>query len=227
MEFVDTDDQLREIAQIARKCPTATLRRAFISSLRDFCSATHWLRTPVTMTTAGTSSGLDGTYQITLPDPQQEQYLDVIAIRDHIIGLDETNPSQPIEFKIRPGDPSQWRVTDNSAQPRWYAYRPEGMFDLNPLPDIVYTLRLPAVILTPKEEARRVPRDILTKYSTPIQAGALAYLLQIPGQPWSNPAGAKDQTQDYKTGITDAKIEAQRYFATGSQRVRPRRFLRL
>lgn len=227
MEFVDTFDQLRELAQIVRKCPTQTLKRAFIRSLRDFCADSHWLRTPVTMTTDDVTSGNDGTYQITLPDPQQQDYLDVIQIRGDIIALDNTNPTAPIEFKIRPGDPLLWRETDDLSKPRWYAYRPEGMFDIHPAADITYTMILRAVILSPKEDAERVPQNVLKKYNTVIQAGALAYLYTIPTQPWTNLPEAARQDRYYKSGILDAKIDAQRSFNTGSQRVRPVRFLRL
>lgn len=227
MEFVDTTDQLREIAQIVRKCPTVTLRRSYIRSLRDFCADSHWLRTRINMDTSQVTSGLDGTYQIVLDDDQMAQHLDVIAVRDNIIGFNDTNPTTPLEFKIQPGDPSMWRETDTSRQPQFYAYRPEGMFDLHPLPDKTYRLALRAVILSPKEEADRVPRDLLKKYNTVIQAGALSYLYTIKGQPWTDLPESARQDRYYKSGILDAKIEAQRYHNTGSQRIRPVRFLRL
>jgi hypothetical protein len=228
MEFVDTFDQLREIAQIVRKCPTATLKGSYIRALRDFCADSHWLRTKVVMDSSTTTSGTDGDYSIVLGDDQQTQMLDIIAIRGDIIGLDNSRGGLvPIEFKIRPGDPDTWRETDPPRQPRWYAYKPEGMFNLHPLPDIVYDLIIRNVIVSPKEGAERVPRDLLKKYNTVIQAGALSYLLRIPGQPWTDKVEARDRMQEYKNGITDAKIEAQRAFNTGAQRVRPVRFLRL
>jgi len=228
MEFVDTFTQLRELAQIVRKCPTTTLKRAMIRSLRDFCADSHWLRTKVIMDTSTTASGLDGVYPIVVSDPQVDEFTDVIAIRGDIIGLDNSRGGLiPIEFKIRPADPLTWRETDPARQPRWYAYRPEGTFDLHPTPDITYDLVLNAVILSPKEDAQRIPRDVMKRFNTVIQAGALAYLYTIPQQPWTNLPEAARQDRYYKSGILDAKIDAQRAFNTGSQRVRPVRFTRL
>jgi len=224
MEFVDTFDQLREIAQIVRKCPTATLKRAFVTACRDFANQSHWLRTRVSMSTSAVQSGLDGDYQIDL-DGNEATYLEVIAIRDNIVGID-TSGSQDQEFQIRPGDDSTWNLTHDPAQPRWYAYKPEGLFNLFPVPDISYTLRITAVV-QPIDNAQRVPQDLLKKWSTQIQAGALQYLLSIPGQPWTDKQESMAQGKVFQAGVNNAKADAQRRFNTGSQRMKPRRFVRI
>ena len=221
MEFVDTFDQLREIAQIVRKCPTATLRRAFVTACRDFANQSHWLRTRVTMNTSAIQSGLDGDYQIDL-DGNEAELLEVIAIRDNIVGLNAQNN----EFQIRAGNDSTWNMQAVPAQPRWYTYKPEGMFNLWPTPDTTYTLRLYAVV-QPIDNADRVPRDLLKKWSTQIQSGALEYLLALPGQPWTDKADAAAQGRVFRAGINNAKADAQRRFNTGSQRMPPRVFGRL
>jgi hypothetical protein len=224
MEFVDTFTQLREVAQIVRKCPTATLKRAFINAARDFAGQSHWLRMHVSMSTTDIQSGLDGDYEINL-DGNEAQYLEVVGIRDDIIGID-TSGSQEQEFRIRPGDESKWRMLQDPSQPRYYAYKPEGMFNLTPPPDITYLLRITAVV-QPQDGAERMPSDLFKRWSTPIQAGALEYLLMLPGQPWTDKSEAVVQGKVFRAGINNAKADAQRRFNTGSQRMAPRRFVRI
>lgn len=225
MEFVDTFDQLRNIAQIARKCPTQTLKRAFLRSMRDLCNESRWLRKTLTMSTSDTQSGIESTYLIPLVEDEDAQYVEVIGIRDHIVGIDTSdNPNR--EFKIMPGDPQRWDLTVLPRQPREYAYKPEGMFDIWPTPDIPFNMRL-TVQLQNQDDAAKVPRDILKKWSTEIEAGALSYLLDIPGQPWSNPSRALMYAKQFQAGINNAKADAQRSYNTGSQRVVARRFIRL
>jgi len=225
MEFVDTFSQLRNIAQIARKCPTQTLKRAFLRSMRDLCNESRWLRKTLTMSTNDTQSGIEAAYLIPLIEDEDAEYVEIIGVRDHIVGIDQSqNPNR--EFKILPGDPQRWDLTVLPRAPREYAYKPEGMFDIWPAPDQTYNMRV-TVQLQNKEDAERVPRDILKKWSTEIEAGALGYLLDIPGQPWSNPVRALAYAKTFQAGVNNAKADAQRSFNTGSQRVVPRRFIRL
>ncbi len=130
-----------------------------------------------------------------------------------------------IEFPICPSDPSTWDNTAAVNQPRWYAYKPEGMFNLYYRPDRDYDLRI-TTVLQPKDGALRVPDSPLIKYSRDIEAGALESLFSIPGEPWSNEGKATAWGRTFRSGINNAKADAQRRYNTGAQRVRPQRFIR-
>lgn len=222
MNFVDVNAQLRNVAQLVRRCPMQTLRSAYVQALRDWCNQTHWLRKDITTSTIF-QSGAEAAFVVPLAG-QDDTYLEVIAIRDHIVGID-TSPTRPLEFKIWPGDPSMWNLANRVNRPMWYAYRPEGLFDLHPAPDKDYNLRITAV-LQPKDGALFVPDTPLKKWSSDIEAGALEYLFGIPDEKWSSEGKAEKWGKTFRSGINNAKAEAQRRFNTGSQRARPQPFIR-
>ena len=213
MNMVDTFDQLVNIAQVCRKCPTITLRRAYVRALREWCQQTQWLRTAV--------SGF------TIADARQyslgnDPYLDVIGI---LAMQGSQSQSQGIQYwPIVPSDSGQWDPNMNPGMPVRYQYVAEAQFAVDPLPDAVYGLLI-TLIVQPKEGATQIPAAPLLKYSNEIEAGALAYLLAVPGQPWSDPQGAVVQGKAFRSGISNGKAEAQRNFNVGSQRVRPRQFI--
>jgi hypothetical protein len=223
MNFVTVNSQLRNVAQLVRRCPLQTLRNAYAQAVRDWCHQTHWLRKDITTSTIF-QSGAEAAFVVPLSG-QDDEFLEVIGIRDHITGIDTTTSPRPSEFKIWPGDPSNWDLSALPSVPRWYAYRPEGMFDLYPSPRKDYGLRITAV-LQPKDNALSVPDVVLKKWSSDIEAGALEYLFGIPGEAWSNKASADEWGKTYRSGINNAKADAQRRFNTGAQRVRPVRFIR-
>jgi hypothetical protein len=111
-----------------------------------------------------------------------------------------------------------------SPQPTQYQYVPEAQFAIWPAPSSVIDLVVTAIV-TPKEGAVNVPLAPLQKYSNDIEAGALAYLLMIPGMPWSNPGAAQLYKREFSAGISNGKAEAQRGYNTGPGRARPRQFV--
>ena len=223
MNYITVDNELRFISQLVRRCPTQTLRHAFVEAMREWCNQTHWLRKDVVQSTANTQSGTEGEYLVLL-DGEDVEFLEVVAIRDNIKVLDPSK-ARPTEFQIGPEDPSTWDNTAAANPPRAYAYKPEGMFNLYPTPDRDYDLRITAV-LQPKDAVLRVPDSPLVKFGSGIEAGALEYLFRIPGEPWSNEAKADTWGRKFSASVNNAKADAQRRYNTGAQRVRPQRFIR-
>lgn len=218
MNMVDTFDQLVNIAQVVRKCPTITLARAFTRAYRDFANQSQYLKTLVSGATVA-----DQRQYALGNDP----FLDIVGIA----GMQGSqDPGQGIQYwPIVPSDPTLWdpnlSVNVSTTMPVRYAYIPQAQFALDPIPKQVYDLVV-SVIVQPKEGAAQVPSDGLTKYSNEIEAGALAYLLMIPGQAWTNPAQAAMQQRVFQSGISNAKADVQRSYNNGSVRVRPRPFMR-
>lgn len=223
MNFVSVDTQLRFIAQLVRRAPTQTLRHAFVQAMRDWCNQTHWLRKDVVQSTANAQSGIEGDYLVLL-DSADVEFLEVVAIRDNIKGTDPSR-TNPQEFQIVPGDPSTWNNTASTNQPQRYAYKPEGMFNLDPRPDRDYNLRI-TTVLQPKDGVRSIPDSPLVKFGSGIEAGTLEFLFRIPGEPWSNEAKADQWGRVFTASINNAKADAQRRYNTGAQRLRPKRFIR-
>jgi hypothetical protein len=213
MNFVDSDDQLVSIAQIVRRCPTITLRRAFTRAYRDWAGQTQYLRVAITGATVGGqalySLGSDPYVEITA----------ILAIQGSFL-----NGSSTQYWPMAPSDSSMWNPAVNNDQPLRYCYVPQAQFALNPTPDAVYDLTVTAIV-QPKENAAQVPETGLTKYRSGIEAGALGYLLSLPGQVWTNPVEAERNRRAFQASINNARADVQRAFNTGSVRTRRRAFV--
>lgn len=210
---VNVYDQLANVALVARRCPSTTLRRAYVMALRDWCAQTQWLRETIT----GATEANVQNYNL-----GSDTYTEIVGI--YAMSGTDTSGSTDEVFPIAKSDSSQWNSNVQTGRPTRYAYIPEGQFGLHQVPDRVYPLTVTAII-QPKAEVAQIPSEPLKKYSTYFEAGALAYLLKLPGQPWTNLIEADKQDRFYRSGISNGKAEAQRQFNTGSNRIRPRAFV--
>ena len=211
--MVDTFDQLVNIAQICRKCPTITLRRAYVRALREWCQQTQWLRTNVDgqVTTASRQSSLGD-------DP----YLEIVGIKAM---NGSQSASQGIQFwPIVPSDSGQWDPNMVPGMPVRFQYIPEAQFAVDPFPFQTYGITI-TLILQPKEGAVMIPQAPLLKYSNEIEAGALSYLMSLTGQPWSNPVESLRRDKEFRSGISNGKAEVAKNFNVGSTRARQRQFI--
>jgi hypothetical protein len=210
--FVNVFDQLANVAQIARGCPTVTLRRAFVRAMRDWCAQTQWLRI--------TASGVTEAGEV-LYDLGSDPLLEIIGL----YAVSGSNPAlaPPNSWPLTMSDPSSWNPLISPGAPLRAAYTPEGQMALNPTPDGAYDMVYNAIV-QPKDGVVQIPSQPLKKYSTPIEAGTLAYLLAMKDTPWFNPGEAAKKQREFGAGISNGKAEVQRNYNTGSQRASPRPF---
>lgn len=214
MNTVNVNDYLANVAQVVRKCPTPTLRHAYMRAYREWCQQTLWLRANI----PGATVVGDAQYSLG-NDPQ----LDIIGI----VGMEAawTPPSGQVQkWALQPSQGSGWNPNVATGSPQTYQYVPEAQFALYPTPALVVALQV-TVILVPKEAAVNVPEAPLMKYSNDIEAGALEYLLMLRGMPWSDPVSAQMYGKAFRSGISNGKAEVQRSYNTGAQRARGRFFV--
>jgi hypothetical protein len=187
-----------------------------VRALREWCQQTQWLR----MTIPGATIALEPNYSLG-NDPN----LDIIGIVSMQGSIQLSGAKSPQTWAITsPNDPGSWNPNFQPGQPLQYTYVPEAQFSLFPTPNLVYQLSV-VVIITPKENAVQVPQAPLQKYSNDIESGALAYLLDLPGMPWSNPVQAAKYEKRFTDSINNGKAEVARGFNTGARRARPRAFI--
>lgn len=210
MANVNIEDLIVDVAQVVRRCPTATLLQAYSRAAHDFFRQSRWWRVSVTgATVAGTQVYSLGS------DP----YSDIIGIR----AMQGSFSTPVIYFPLSPSDPTTWNPSFENQQPLTYTYVPEGQFALFPIPDAVYNLLVTAQV-APKHGATVLDESLLPKWRQSLEAGALAYLLNIPRQPWTNPVEAARQATRFQAGIANAKADEQRQFNTGTQMAKKRPF---
>ena len=210
---VNVFDQLAPVALVARRCPSTTLRRAYVKAMRDWCAETRWLR----MNIPGATITGQPTYSL-----GSDTYTEIVAIFA-MAGIDNTG-SVPDQFAIYSSDSTTWNPNVQNGRPNKYAYIPEGQFALYQVPDKVYSLTVTAVI-QPKDGVAQIPSEPLKKYSTGIEAGALMHLLRMPGEPWTDQKMSMHYESIWNSCISNGRAEVARNYNSGSQRVRPRAFV--
>jgi hypothetical protein len=210
---VNVFDQLAPVALVARRCPSTTLRRAYVKAMRDWCAETRWLRLAI----PGATVAGQQTYSL-----GSDTYTEIIAIVA-MSGIDNSG-SKPQGFPIFPTDSSRWNPNVPAARPRGYQYIPEAQFALYQIPDKVYSLTV-MVAIQPKDEVAQIPSEPLKKYSTGIEAGALMHLLRMPGEPWTDQKMSQKYETIWNSAVSNGRAEVQRNFNSGSQRVVPRAFV--
>jgi hypothetical protein len=214
MNMVLTEDQVVNIAQQIRRCPTITLARAFTRAYRDWAGQTQYLRISIPGATQANIR------QYALGD---DPYLEITAVL--AMQGSQTTGGHLQLWPIGTSDSSQWDPNMPTGMPVRYCYVPQAQVALDPVPKQVYDLLITAIV-QPKEGAEQVPVDGLTRYRSNIEAGALGYLYNVKGQPWSDPNQAMLNMRVFQTGVNNARADVQRAFNTGSVRVRPRPLFR-
>jgi hypothetical protein len=112
------------------------------------------------------------------------------------------------------------------AKPRgFYTDRTDSVFTLmlSPPPDEVYSV-LVNVALSPARTATQLDDDLYNTWINPIVSSAIAQAMQIPGQPFSNPAQAQILLNSVARQTVTSRIEGNYGFVRGSMRVRSRPF---
>lgn len=211
MNMVEVKDQLANIAQIVRRAPSIVLARAFVRAYRDFCNQTRWVHVNV----PGATTADEPQY-----DLGTETYTQIIGI-----AAVQGTGSDGKKWSLTPSDPTSWDPNRGTDRPLYFAYVPDGGLALYPTPNAAYTMLISAIVQPKDETVAQVPAAPLSKYSNEIEAGALEYLLMIPGEPWSNPGAAMMWGQKFRAGVANAKADVQRQHQQGSMRVLGRPFI--
>lgn len=196
-------DLIADIAQIAREAPNPTIIRAYNRAAREFCRQSRWFRSSL----AGETTADTSLYQLgTDPD------LEVIGIRAMSLAR-RTGNTKPRPLGVSAS--SAWPAGERSAEPQRYAYVPEAQFALNPTPDAIYDLLVTLVVM-PTLASNSIPAELLPRWDQTLQAGALAYLYEVPRQPWSNLEMAQVKMRQFQAGIGNAKAAEQKEYQAGT-----------
>lgn len=214
MANVPVIEVIADVAQICRKAPTGTLIRAYVRSARDFCRQSRWFRGSL----AGQTVASTQVYSL-----GSDPYLQVVGLHACTAAQISGN-TKPWPLGVC-NDTGRWQPGGNPAQPRQYAYVPEGQIAFGPtVPDKVYDI-LMTLVLAPKRGVVAVPEEILVKWEYAIQAGTLGYLLALPGMPWTDLAESKRQLVTYQAGISNARADEQRGYNAGTVFMKRRPFI--
>lgn len=205
-------DLLQNVAQKVRRCPEPTLVHAYREAARKFCLESRWLRRELTVVTAADEPQYD-----LVETGQDDPLLEIINVRVITIAGADGNTR-----RINPSDPMGWDPGTDPGMPLTWCYVPEQEIQLFPTPDGVYTLTV-TVEVQPLIDVEALPDDLLRKWDRNLSDGALAYLYDIAGQPWSNQRLADKSATKFQAAINNAKADQQRAYNTGTSMARIRR----
>lgn len=76
----------------------------------------------------------------------------------------------------------------------------------------------------PTFDATSIPGEFIERYAEALIAGAKAFLMGMPGKPWSNPTLAAFYKQSFDTLVDKARIEVDMSFSSGNLKVSARKF---
>lgn len=211
MANVPVMNVIADVAQLVRQAPNATLIGAYIRAARKFCRETRWYRA----TLAGVTEADTRVYSL-----GSDPYLEVLGLK--AVSAEPVGGGKATPLGV--SNTTTWVEGGTPGTPRRYAYVPEAQVALDPIPDAVYPLTL-TLVLQPKVGATVVPDGLLVKWDQTLQHGALAYLFDIPGMPWSDPLKSDMNRRAFQSGINNARADEQREFNAGSQFIRRRPFI--
>lgn len=212
MAQVQVLDVMRDVAQIARGVPNATLISAYVRAARKFCRESRWFRSTLVAPTEA---------DVRLYSLGSDTYLEVVGVKA-VSGATLSGNTNP--WVIGPSDPGGWNPGFQPNRPQRYAYVPEGQIAFDPIPDAAYSITM-TLQLQPKAGVTSLPEELLVKWDQALQDGALMYLLNIPGQPWTNPQQAEMHRRSFQAAINNAKLDEQRSYNTGTAFIRKRPFI--
>lgn len=205
-------DLLPDVAQIVRKAPDVTLIGAYVRAARKFCRESRWYRSQLT----GATLADRPVYNL-----GSDPLLEILGIKA-VSCAPRTGNRRP--YPLPTSDTGGWVAGQPTGRPRRCAYVPEAQLAINPTPDAVYDLTV-TLVLQPKAGVVEIPDDLLVKWDQVLQAGALAYLLAIPDQPWTDKTTAQIKAREFQAGINNARADEQRQHQAGTQFIRTRPFV--
>lgn len=199
MAQIQVFDLLAPIAQVCRGCNTTTMTEAVIHAARELCR-----RSGVYASTLIGATTID----VALYNLGSDVYAEVCDVRAASVTVTAGSDVRALERRSS----ALWGATDANDVPEFFAYVAEGQLAVHPAPDAVYGLTI-ALVLQPKRGANSIEESLAVKWEGAFRAGALAYLLRIPGMPWSSANEAQRCASEFERWVNRATASAERAYA--------------
>lgn len=211
---------VKDISQLVRPCPNAVLRSSFTRAARRLCTESRWYQADYELTLVAGQR----TYPLAPPvlSGQAATELEVVDLAWDGCWVNSNLTGGDNWLRLRKMDPS-YNPNLQDSLPLRVAYTPEGEVAFDPIPSDAFPVKL-KVVYQPIEEATDIPDALLVKWREGIEAGALAYLYDLAGEPWADPKKADANDRVYRAAIANAKANVAQGYQSGSRRATPRPF---
>lgn len=208
-------DLLTFVQQRIRQCPRNVASQAYVRAARDWCQQTRWYRINLDAQT------VQGQQLYSLgSDP----FLEVIAVPLASITIQAQATNQSNTVPLWPLNTQSFSPNWGEQQPIWFAYVPEGQVAFSPTPNATYPVSL-TLVCQPRDGVDALPDELLVKWKSAFEAGALEYLYSLDGEAWANPNLSLKYGAIFRASINNGKAAIALGNQTGSQRATPRSFI--
>lgn len=192
-------------------CPRPVIDYAYVRAARQLCTESRWFRTSLEAMLE-----IDVTqYDIS---PDSAALIEVIDVFDGTI----QNIINGVNDRIVPLSKTDGTEFDPNAiagRPDRFTYVPEAEIAFNRPPDQAYPVTF-TLVCQPQNGVQEIPDQLLNKWQTIIEAGALEYLFSLVGQSWANGGESTKYGAIFRSGKSNAKADAERGYQSGSVSVR-------
>jgi len=200
-----------DVASTIKDCPIPIVNLAYTRAAREFTRRSFFLKRNVTNAA------------LTINQPvynfSGDASLEVIGI--NAAAVQQQNATW---VDLRPADATMYDPNMITDLPTWYSYIPEGMIQFYPTPNYAFLTNVEIVVQT-SINATTIPNDLVSRWNTYIEAGALQFLFEMNSQPWSDPVAAARNAELFQEGVGMARSWRDRGYQKGSVRATPRPFL--
>lgn len=216
------DQFLPWVLPSAVNCPTPLAYQAIKDAAREFCVATNVIQE------GSTQAGRSGRASYTIDEPSGTKLNQVLRVT-----WEGSTLSPVAAGDVKLATALRGSVGDAVVE----AGTPRQFYQRTPLDPTIYLWPVPddkAVNATnglyikaafaPYPAATSLPDELFEYYVTAVAAGALASLLSMPEQPWTNPNMAAINRKTFYASVAKAKRDALVGLALANQRVNGRRF---
>lgn len=201
MAQVQVYSLLAPIAQVCRGCNNTTMIDAYVRAVRKLCNRSRWWQSSL----IGATEADEPAYNL-----GSDTYSEIVGVSaaSVLIATDDTR-------NLTERNSTLWDADEDAAAPEFYQYVPHGQIALHPTPDAAYTMTV-GLILQPKINSNSIDDSLLVKWSDDFIHGALAYLLALPGLPWTDLRKAAVQDDLFMRAINSAASDVQAGYNAGA-----------
>lgn len=214
--MADLTDLTPAIAVRVKGCPRPVLQYAYVRAARQLCGESRWFRT-----------SLEATLTVDQPQydisPDSDALLEVVDVFDGTLTTILNGANDRIVPLVK-SDGFDFDPNATSGQPDVFTYVPEAEIAFNRPPDQAYPVQF-TLVCQPKNGVQEIPDTLINKWQRAIEAGALEYLFSLVGQPWANRAESEKYGAIFRSGISNAKADAERGYQSGSTTARRRSWI--
>ena len=199
-------------------CPIGLINKTLVNIIRDFCWKTHhWQHAMESITLLPYNASAPDTYIYTLPLPSNTELVDIHRLIYEGLPLRMQSPAWLDEHQ------DKWR--EATGEPKFYILLSNKQVRFIPASDQVRPLAISGMLALRPTRTTNIFDDSIMEFDQAIVNGAIARLLIMPKQLWSDSRRAGVCQVAYQDGISLSKMQVLKGYSDGVEMAAKRSWL--